>query len=232
MVSEWKTRIKRNSFLIILVIFYSCGSKKMIVDIPILFNKEREDLTKEYLLNRYGILQDNSTITPKMIVLHWTAIPSLEKSFVAFNPPTLPNWRPELVNVSGLNVSAQFLVDQDGTIYRLMPETTMARHVIGLNHCAIGIENVGGNKEKPLTRAQKRANIWLVKYLKSKHPIEYLIGHYEYTQFEHHELWLEKDEGYRTQKTDPGKDFLKRVKRRTKKLNFKPTPRTSKYYEN
>jgi N-acetyl-anhydromuramyl-L-alanine amidase AmpD len=105
-----------------------------------------------------------------------------------------------------------------------MPETTMARHVIGLNHCAIGIENVGGTGDTKLTRAQLRSNKWLVKYLKSKYDIDYLIGHYEYTLFEDHELWLEKDQGYRTVKTDPGEKFLKRVKRATKKLNFKPTP--------
>ena len=100
----------------------------------------------------------------------------------------------------------------------------MARHVIGLNHCAIGIENVGGTGDTKLTRAQLRSNKWLVKYLKSKYDIDYVIGHYEYTLFEDHELWLEKDEGYRTVKTDPGEKFLKRVKRATKKLNFKPTP--------
>jgi hypothetical protein len=90
---------------------------------------------------------------------------------------------------------------------------------------------VGGTKEKPLTRAQQRANVWLVKYLKAKYPIDYLIGHLEYTNFEQHPLWLEKDTAYRTQKSDPGKDFLKKVKRRTKRLNFKPTPRKSVPYE-
>lgn len=219
--------MKRFAIVSLLLILYACGSKRRILDIPILFNQEREQLTKDYLRDRYGIFQDTSTIVPKMIVLHWTAIPSLGKSFSAFNQPTLPDWRPELENVSGLNVSSQFLVDQDGTIYRLMPETKMARHVIGLNHCAIGIENVGGTKEYPLSRAQKRANVWLVKYLKAKYPIDYVIGHYEYSNFEHHELWLEKDNGYRTQKIDPGKDFLKRVKRRTKNLNFKPTPQNT-----
>ena len=29
----------------------------------------------------------------------------------------------------------------------LMPETYMARHVIGLNLSSIGIENIGGNKK-------------------------------------------------------------------------------------
>src|SRR5690606_30676404 len=153
--------------------------------------------TLEYMRDHYGIIQESPTIVPKMIVLHWTVIPTLEKSFAAFKSPELPDSRPEIAAASALNVSSQFLVDRDGTIYRLMPETTMARHVIGLNHCAIGVENVGGTPDTPLTKKQIKSNIWLVKYLSEKYPIEYLIGHYEYTNFEGHELWLEVDEGYR-----------------------------------
>lgn len=53
---------------------------------------------------------------------------------------------------SALNVSTQFLVDRDGTIFRLLPDTTFARHVIGLNHLAIGIENIGCD-DMPVTQA-------------------------------------------------------------------------------
>jgi N-acetyl-anhydromuramyl-L-alanine amidase AmpD len=179
----------------------------------------------EYLSKRYGLEKDTPEIIPKMIVLHWTVIPTLEKSFAAFNNPSLPNWRPDIKDVSGLNVSSQFMVDQDGTIYRLMPETTMARHVIGLNHCAIGVENVGGDKDQPLTKAQLKSNIWLVRYLADKYPIEYLIGHYEYTLFENHPLWLEKDDGYRTKKTDPGTAFMKKVRKNVIDLKFKELPK-------
>lgn len=202
----------------------SCSVKRQIVDIPILFNEQRIELTKEYMAQRYELEQETPDIVPKMVVLHWTVIPTLEGSFRAFNNPTLPNWRPALENVSGLNVSSHFLVDRDGTIYRLMPETTMARHVIGLNHCAIGIENVGGGKDLPLTKAQLKSNIYLVEYLASKYDIEYVIGHQEYTQFEGHPLWLEVDDGYRTTKTDPGMDFMEKVRKATKKYNFKPVP--------
>ncbi|MGC1516271.1 MAG: peptidoglycan recognition family protein [Maribacter sp.] len=194
------------------------------VDRPITFNKERELLTLDYLQNRYGIEQNTPKITPKMIVLHWTVIPTFEKSFEAFNPATLPNWRPDIKNVSGLNVSSQFMVDREGTIYRLLPETTMARHVIGLNHCAIGIENVGGTDEFPLTEAQLKSNVRLIRYLKKKYAIDYLIGHYEYTLFENHPLWLEKDEGYRTVKTDPGVDFMEGVREKVSDLNFMEVP--------
>lgn len=160
-----------------------------------------------------------------MIVLHWTVIPTLKKSFEAFNPAKLPNWRPDIKNVSGLNVSSQFMVDRDGTIYRLLPETTMARHVIGLNHCAIGIENIGGGEGMPLTKAQIKSNIWLVRYLKKKYNnINYLLGHYEYTNFENTEFWLEKDKGYRTIKTDPGPTFMENVRESVKNLHFKPVP--------
>ncbi|MBO0323234.1 N-acetylmuramoyl-L-alanine amidase [Muricauda sp. CAU 1633] len=217
--------LKKISLTVFLgTLFISCKVQKEIVDIPIIFDEQRIELTKEYLAQRYRLEQDTTTIVPKMIVLHWTAIPTLKKSFAAFNRSTLPNWRPDLENVSGLNVSSHFLVDRDGTIYRLMPETVMARHTIGLNHCAIGIENVGGTGGFPLTKKQLKSNIYLVKYLASKYNIDYVIGHQEYTLFEGHPLWLEVDDGYRTTKTDPGMDFMKKVRKATKKFNFKPVP--------
>lgn len=205
------------------LVLMSCASNK-IIEKPIVFNEERKELTIEYLSDHYGIDDNTIEIVPKIIVLHWTAIPTFEGSFDAFNAPLITGWREYIQNASGLNVSTHFLVDQDGTIYRLMPETVMGRHVIGLNHCAIGIENVGGTEDTPLTKAQVKSNIWLVNYLSSKYEIEYLIGHYEYPLFEDHELWLEKDAGYRTEKTDPGKEFMTTIREATKKLNFKNTP--------
>ncbi|WP_421811962.1 peptidoglycan recognition family protein [Flagellimonas sp.] len=216
--------MKKISLLVFALALGACSTQKEIVDIPIIFDTQRILLTKEYLLNRYGLDQNTPEITPKMVVLHWTAIPSLKKSFEVFNRSTLPIWRPNIESASGLNVSSHFLVDRDGTIYRLMPETIMGRHVIGLNHCAIGIENVGGTEETPLTKQQLKSNIYLVKYLASKYDIDYVIGHQEYTSFEGHPLWLEVDDGYRTEKTDPGMDFVEKVRKATKKFNFKPVP--------
>ena len=207
-----------------ILLLCSCSVTKKIVDKPIIFNEERKELTLQYLDERYGLKQNTPVIIPKIVVLHWTAIPTFEGSFDAFYNTKLPNWRPDINNVSGLNVSTHFLVDQDGTIYSLMPETTMGRHVIGLNHCAIGVENVGGTKDTPLTKAQLKANIWLVKYLAKKYDIEYVIGHHEYTLFENHVLWLEKDDGYRTTKTDPGDEFMTKVRKATKKFEFKELP--------
>ncbi|WP_054557657.1 peptidoglycan recognition family protein [Croceitalea dokdonensis] len=208
----------------VLVLFLSCSAPIKLVKKPIVFDQQRVELTKQYLNQRYQLPSDTILITPKMIVLHWTAIPTFEGSFDAFYESTLPSWRPDIENVSGLNVSSHFLVDQDGTIYQLMPENYMGRHVIGLNHCAIGIENVGGTEAVPLTKAQLRSNIKLVKYLAKKYAIDYVIGHYEYTRFQEHPLWLEVDEGYRTTKTDPGEDFMQKVRKATKKFKFKPIP--------
>lgn len=216
--------MKKASLLFIALILSACKTPFSVIEKPIVFDEQRVQLTKEYLQNRYGIQADTITIEPKMIVLHHTVIPTFEKTFEAFYSPTLPNWRPDIENVSGLNVSSQFVVDRNGSIYQLMPETYMARHVIGLNHCAIGVENVGGTPEYPLTKAQVQANIKLVNYLAEKYNIEYLIGHHEYTNFEGHELWLEVDEGYRTKKTDPGDNFMNKVRKATKRFNFKPIP--------
>lgn len=202
----------------------SCGSSKKIIQKPVVYNEERKELSIEYMNERYGIESSDATIDPKMIVLHWTYIEDFEYSFAAFNNPKLPDHRPEIKDASALNVSAHFLVDRNGKIYQLLPETTMARHVIGLNHVAIGIENVGGTEATPLTAKQAQANIWLVNYLSKKYNIEYLIGHSEYTNFEGHKFWLEKDDGYRTVKTDPGDEFLMNVREATKHLNFKPVP--------
>lgn len=210
--------------LILAFVLGSCNAQPKILDKPIIFDDERKALTLDYLKEHYGLEQKEPTIEPRMIVLHWTVIPTFKESFEFFKNATLSNTRGDISGAGALNVSSQFMVDRDGTIYRLLPETTMARHVIGLNHCAIGIENVGGTEDKPLTKAQLKSNIWLVEYLSAKYSIEYLIGHYEYTQFEGHELWLEIDDGYRTEKTDPGKDFMYKIREATKDLNFKPVP--------
>lgn len=201
----------------------SCQSLT-IIQKPVVFDETRKQLTLEYLEKRYEIHQNEPTIVPKMIVVHWTVIPTMEKSFNAFNPSKLPNWRPEIENASGLNVAAQYLIDRDGTIYQLMPDTLMARHVIGLNYCAIGIENVGDGDKLPLTKAQFKSNVALIKELSKKHAIEYLIGHYEYKRFIGHPLWKETDPNYLTQKTDPGEKFMADLRKKLEHLNLKGAP--------
>ena len=199
-----------------------------IIDKPINFGTERVAMTKEYIKTHYGKTVSNIEIVPKIILLHWTADMSFDKSFKRLQPQKLFTDRKDIAKASLLNVSAQFLVARDGTIYRLMPETWMARHVIGLNYSSIGVENVGGegNKKDDLTPAQRRSNIALIKYLKAKYPsIEYLVGHHEYKQMESTSLWLEKDKGYRTNKSDPGAKFMAEMRNAVKYLKLKTPPK-------
>jgi len=199
-----------------------------IIDKPIAFGPERVAMTKAYIQSHYGRHVDNIEITPKIILLHWTAEMDFDRSFKRLQPEKLLSDRKDIVQASALNVSSQFMVARDGTIYRLMPENWMARHVIGLNYSSIGIENVGGkdNKTDDLTPAQRQANIDLVMYLKAKYPtIEYLVGHHEYQQMEGTALWLEQDKGYRTVKSDPGEAFMSEIRAAVKCLNLKSPPK-------
>lgn len=209
-------------FCLILVNFQVFGQKLKIVEKSIIWDSTRRVLSLEYMKNRHGIEQKEPTIQPKMIVCHWTAIPTFEKSFFAFNSPVLPNARAELKNASRLNVSAHYLIDRDGTVYHLLPDTIFARHVIGLNYCAIGIENVGDGTNNKLTEAQFEANYLLVKQLQKKYKIEYLIGHHEYTKFRGSNIWKETDPNYQTSKSDPGDEFMNRLRMKFKKLKKEP----------
>lgn len=203
--------------------FRFCAAQEVpirILDKPIIFDETRKQLSLDYLARRHGMKQAEPYIKPKMIVLHWTAISTLDSTFDAFNPSILPG-RPDLQAASRLNTAVPFLVDRDGTIYRLLSDTTFARHCIGLNYCAIGIENIGNND---LTEAQLEANVQLVRYLKQKYTIDYLIGHYEYKDFIGTPLWKETDPNYLTEKADPGKAFMRNVRKRVKDLNLKGSP--------
>ena len=201
----------------------STADEIKIIDKPIDFGQERIDMTKKYIKTHYGFDVKNIEIEPKIIVLHWTADMSFKKSFNRLKPQKLFSDRKDIVKASALNVSAHFLIKRDGTIYRLMPENWMARHVIGLNYSTIGVENVGGkgNKKDDLTKAQLKSNIALVRYLVKKYPsINTMIGHHEYREMENSEYWLEMDSGYRTEKSDPGDAFMAKVRKAVKDLNL------------
>ena len=183
-----------------------------IIDRPIDFSQERIDLTIKYRRIHQDPKASDVIIQPKMIILHWTGINSLESTWKYFNRVRAEAARADLAAAGEVNVSAQFLVDRNGDIYRLMPEDWMARHCIGFNHVAIGIENVGDGAKFPLTEAQVQSNAALVRYLAGKYPITHLIGHMEYRRMEHHPYFLELDPKYRNRKPDPGAAFMRDVR--------------------
>lgn len=198
-----------------------------IIEKPIIFDATRTKLSIDYLKRRHNLIQETPTIKPSMIVLHWTASRSLMGTYNAFNKSILPSDRKSLSGASSLNVSSHYLVDRDGAIYQLLPDTTFARHVIGLNYCAIGIENVGSDNY-PLTKAQLVANEKLVRYLHAKYKIQYLIGHYEHTLFKNTSLWRESNPYYHSGKIDPGKTFMRNIRAELADLGLNGPPTQSK----
>jgi N-acetyl-anhydromuramyl-L-alanine amidase AmpD len=220
----------RTLFLIFLSLSVYADTPLQVIDKPIIFGKARIEMTREYIQEHYDLSVHDIEITPRIIVLHWTAEMDFERSFARLEPEYLLSDRTDIKRAGALNVSAHYLIDRQGRIFRLMPDHWMARHVIGLNYSAIGIENVGGkeNQAEDLTLAQQEANIALVRYLKAKYPtIEYLIGHHEYRAMEDTPLWLERDAGYRTQKRDPGNLFMTAVRKGVADLSLRPPPKSS-----
>ena len=173
---------------------------KIFVDNFILWTANRDKLIDEYTLKHYGKICRE--IIPQAVVVHWTAAGTLESNWNYFYG--------EEMSDGTLNVASQFLVDRDGTIWRLMPETNFARHIIGYNHCAIGIENVGGyDGREDLTAEQLAANVRLIKYLHEKYPtIKYIFGHYQQNAARASGLYIENVAGYYSIKSDPGKIFM------------------------
>lgn len=225
LLSSGLARLANGVFLLFGLTGAGCSSAQPeIVQKPINWDKTREELSLEYMKAHYGIEKEQASIDPKMIVIHWTDIPTMEATYDTFYPSLLPSSREGIKSASSLNVSSQYLIDRDGTIYQLLPDTTFARHVIGLNHCAIGIENVADGERYPLTEAQFEANLALIRYLAGKHAIEYLIGHDQYKRFIGHELWMEKDPNYLTDKDDVGEDFIRRLFARLNMDQLKPAP--------
>jgi beta-N-acetylhexosaminidase len=196
---------------------------------PISFGEKRIQLTKEYIKIHYDLDLKDIKITPKIIVIHHTAIDDFKDSLSRFTSEILPSDRPDIQKAGAVNVSTHFMIERDGTINQLMPLNYMGRHVIGLNYNSIGIENVGGqNSADNLTNEQLHSNIELIKKLKDEfNTIEYVIAHYEYRCFEKHKLWLELDDNYRTKKDDPSPRFMSELRKNID--GFKAAPCTQEH---
>ncbi|MDR2234616.1 MAG: N-acetylmuramoyl-L-alanine amidase [Chryseobacterium sp.] len=216
------------NFIYALLVLMTCHIKAQntefkIISKPIDYSAERARLSLEYLKDHYNIVQSTPVITPRIIVLHYTAGGTVETNYKYFNKTHLESARNVLKKQSTLNVSSQFIIDRDGSIYQLMEPNMFARHTIGINYCAIGVENIG-SKTQPLTEKQVLANAWLVRHLTKKYKIEYLIGHSEYGAFRGSGLWKETNPNYFTAKDDPGKDFMKKVRLLVTDLHLKDKP--------
>jgi len=109
---------------------------------------------------------------------------------------------------SHYHVSSHYLLGRDGTIYQLVKEKNISYHAgqsqlpdgrMGLNSCSIGIELITSTEDAP-TDAQLNSLVALVKDIKNRYKIKYVLRHSDIAP---------------DRKTDPWNlnwvDFLKRL---------------------
>ena len=183
-----------------------------------ILNEHKLELTRAYARHHYGL--DQYTLDSiKMVVIHYTVIPTLEETVALFKRDSLTSNRKYIGNFSRLNVGIHYIVDTDGSIYSLIPDSVIARHIIGFNHVSIGIENIAASASH-LTDEQLASNVQLVKFLSDRHhTINYLIGHDEYndTTLAHYSLYRSLDANYTPyDKPDPGSQFMTRLRKALK----------------
>jgi N-acetyl-anhydromuramyl-L-alanine amidase AmpD len=193
--------------------------------------EKRQELTRLYLAEHCGEPcqkkgQYSVEMEPKIVVVHWTAGSTAKSAWYTFSAATLRG-RKSIAGAGSLNVSSQYLIDRDGTIYELLPPTRISRHCIGLNHLSIGIENVGDGKKYPITKPQIEANIALIRHLKSLFPITHLIGHHEHNLMRSHVYFRELDPKYKSFKPDPGNAVMEEIRFGLLDLKLEGVPQES-----
>ena len=162
--------------LAVLLIALAAPAKPAIVQKPIPFGAERRAETAAYATRHYG-LHTWRLAHPHVIVEHYTASTTFSSAWNTFasDAPDV-----ELHELPG--TCAHFVIDRDGTIYQLVPLTTMCRHTVGLNWTAIGIEHVGTSDAQILSNPkQLAASLRLTLWLMHRYAISLpnVIGHSE-----------------------------------------------------
>ena len=82
-------------------------------------------------------------------------------------------------------IGYHWYVDRDGHIFPGRSEREAGAHVIGYNHCSIGICYEGGldeqgNSADTRTPAQKAALLFIIKDLKQSYPHAVVLGHRDF----------------------------------------------------
>ena len=182
----WNRRVA--GAVVVVCVIAACGASKVssrpvanaprphIVTKLIPFGAKRRAEMAAYAKRHYGI--DRWRLEhPHMIVEHYTASDSFLSTYSAFARDT-PD--PELGELPG--TCAHFVIDRDGTIYQLVPLTTICRHTVGLNWTAIGIEHVGTSDASILSNPRQLASsLSLTLWLMHRYGISLpnVIGHNE-----------------------------------------------------
>jgi len=173
------------------------------------------ELTKQYCLENYGVAS-YMLDSPQIVLVHFTVVPTLEETVELFKKDSIDSKRANISQFSQLNVGIHYIVDKDGSIYKLVPDSVIARHVIGFNHVSIGIENIAKDASE-LTPAQLESNAKLIALLKQRNPgIAYVVGHHEYNNrsLPHFKLYKAVNQAYEMyDKPDPGEAFMRDLRK-------------------
>jgi hypothetical protein len=140
------------------------------------YGPERRADMADYAQRHYGF-HDHRLRDPRVIVQHYTVTSTFAPVFDLFsrNEPDA-----ELGELPG--VCSHYVIDRDGTIYRLVRTSVMCRHTVGLNWTAIGIEHVGMSDAQVMgNRRQLAASLRLTRALQGRFGIRTrnVIGHNE-----------------------------------------------------
>jgi beta-N-acetylhexosaminidase len=159
-----------------LLIALAAPARPAILQKPIPFGTARKAETAAYAARHYG-LHTWRLSHPHVIVEHYTAGTTFGSAWTTFarDAPDA-----ELHELPG--TCAHYVIDRDGTIYQLVPLSTMCRHTVGLNWSAIGIEHVGTSDAQILTDPkQLAASLRLTLWLMHRYGISLpnVIGHSE-----------------------------------------------------
>jgi N-acetylmuramoyl-L-alanine amidase len=146
---------------------------------PIPFGPVRKAQTTAYVRRHYGSFIRRPTWRlrhPHVIVIHYTDA-SYRSTFNTF-----ANDVPDVEFHELPQVSAHFVIDRFGHIHQLVSLHVIARHTVGLNWTAIGVEHVGFSDAQVLDdRNQMRSSLRLVHWLACRYHIKIrnVIGHNE-----------------------------------------------------
>lgn len=171
------------SFAVALTGLTGVPPKPHIVQKPIPFGAKRRSETAAYATRHYD-LNTWRLERPRVIVEHYTASNSFSSAWNTFASDTPDS---ELHQLPG--TCAHFVIDRDGTIYQLVPLTTICRHTVGLNWTAIGIEHVGTSDASILNDPRQLASsLALTLWLMHRYDISLpnVIGHSESLMSRYH----------------------------------------------
>jgi hypothetical protein len=182
-----------------------------IVSRPIPFGTARKHQMARYSKRHYGVRTWRLT-DPNVIVEHYTDGTSFDSAWSYFAAN-----QPHMAELPG--VCAHFIVDTDGTIYRLVNVAKRCRHAIGMNWTAIGIEMVGTSAlqilhRRPQIRAALRLTLWLMA--KEGIGVGNVIGHAETLESPYHR---ERYPSWRClTHSDWRRPYMERFRRRLRRL--------------